>query len=270
MAMTNKLRSITKEQFSDEIRRLISSIGVSQREAYNLLREDGLDAEFRSFQNWIGAATKPGNERIAWVLDRLGHYARRAERDDPHSPSTAKTRSPGQTDISVMSFPYLEGGPGAGGAGVQWDEGERITVPTSVAAAWANGRRVDGSRAYWTRVQGSSMEPWLPDQSPIFVERSSEVVDGGRYVLWLDDVDAEIVKRIERLGGGYLRIISDNPNHATQLLRHVQDDVYEDEATQAKVRVRIRGRVLCPPDTPHAILKTVTEQMARMMGRDDR
>lgn len=212
---------------------------------------------------------RPGSKRLGLLAEALGvGTGELADRlipdDDGGSPINDQIDS-----HKMMSFPYLEGGPGAGASGVQWDEGERITVPTSVAAAWANGRRVDGSRAYWTRVQGSSMEPWLPDQSPIFVERSSEVVDGGRYVLWLDDVDAEIVKRIERLGGGYLRIISDNPNHATQLLRHVQDDVYEDEATQAKVRVRIRGRVLYPPDTPHAILKTVTEQMARMVGRSD-
>src|SRR5690625_6771485 len=80
------------------------------------------------------------------------------------------------------------------------------------------------------------MEPWLPDGSPIFVERTSEVGSGGRYVLWLDDVDAEIVKRIERFGGGYLRIISDNPAHASQTLRHIADDMFEDQATGATVR----------------------------------
>src|SRR5690625_1082208 len=176
---------------------------------------------------------------------------------------------PGGHEARVMTYPYLEGGPGAGGAGVQWDGGRRITVPTDVAASWAGGRRVEAESAYWTRVQGSSMEPWLPDGSPIFVERTSEVGSGGRYVLWLDDVDAEIVKRIERFGGGYLRIISDNPAHASQTLRHIADDMFEDQATGATVRVRIRGRVLYPADTPFAILQTVTVHVARMMDRND-
>lgn len=178
--------------------------------------------------------------------------------------------APVSNEADAMTFPYLEGGPGAGGAGVQWDGGRRITVPVDVAASWAGGRRVEAESAYWTRVQGSSMEPWLPDGSPIFVERTSEVGSGGRYVLWLDDVDAEIVKRIERFGGGYLRIISDNPAHASQTLQHIEDDVFKDTDTGAMVRLRIVGRVLYPADTPHAILRTVTEQMARMMGRDDR
>lgn len=110
------------------------------------------------------------------------------------------------------------------------------------------------------------MEPWLPDQSPIFVEVVAEVAAPGRYVLWLDDVDAEIVKRVERFGS-VLRIVSDNAAYAPITLRHVEADMYKDEETGTTVRVRVHGRVLYPPDTPYAILQTVTEQLARLKAQ---
>lgn len=127
--------------------------------------------------------------------------------------------------------------------------------------AWTQGRDVPFDKGYWTRLRGNSMEPWLPDGTPIFVELTSEIIDGGRYVIYIDDEDGEIVKRIERLSGSVLRIISDNPAHPSRTLHGIRgegsEDMYNDRDNDIRLRLRVKGRVLFPPDTSHAILRTM-------------
>ena len=174
------------------------------------------------------------------------------------SPSTGKTQA-------MLSYPFLSGGPAAGEGHAQHDEGRRITVPREVAAQWGQGRVVDSDEGYWTRVQGNSMEPWLPDQTPIFVEKADEFRDGGRYVIWLGNVEADIVKRVERVSDKSILLISDNGGVPNLRLTHVEGDIYEDVQIEEKVTLTIRGRVLFPPDTGHGITEAITKKIGTVL-----
>lgn len=178
--------------------------------------------------------------------DDAGYYMLRSISDPPPDP-----------DEEYVEHPFLEHGPGADwGGGVQWHDGSMIRVPRKLVALWTGGFVPESHQAYWSKVQGTSMEPWLPDQSPIFVIICREVQDNGRYVMYLDDVDAEVIKRVERIGGGVLLLLSDNPAHPSRPLYQLEGDMWEDRQYGIRLRLRIQGRVVFPADTPQAILST--------------
>lgn len=170
----------------------------------------------------------------------------------------------GTEGSGVFDAPWLGGYVGGGAAGEQHDEGQRVRIPAALARRMTGGELP--GEAYWSRVRGNSMEPWLPDGSPILVEVLNDITSG-RFVIYIDDEDGEIVKRIEPLGGGELLLLSDNPAHPGRHLRRIQngdEDMYEDLERGTKLRLVVRGRVLYPPDTPQAILKTIIQGMAEM------
>ncbi len=61
-------------------------------------------------------------------------------------------------------------------------------------------------------VEGDSMEPALRDGDEILVDRTPRPLRAGIHVARVDDV--LLVKRLERVGAGRLRLISDNPAYA--------------------------------------------------------
>jgi len=58
-------------------------------------------------------------------------------------------------------------------------------------------------------VDGESMEPTLRPGDLILVHRKDQLVRDGIYLVRIDD--ALLVKRLQRLPGGKLQVISDNP-----------------------------------------------------------
>lgn len=205
-------------------------------------------------KNDLTALVKQGRlKRVA-----QGKYQMDLDRRSSSREETFSTSSPHRD--KVVSYPVMEVGVGAGPASGQHPSGEYLMAPQSIVRGWTGGKLPSEKSAYWTTVRGTSMEPWLPDGSPIFVAECNEVIQGGRYVIYVDDSEAEVVKRLERIGGGILRVISDNPGHATQTLRWVEDDIYEDLDYGVKIRLRVRGVVLYPKDTGFAITKMIADR----------
>ena len=162
----------------------------------------------------------------------------------------------------IVSYPVMRHGPGAATPKTILDEEGSIQLPHSFLLRWIG--RVP-KEAYWTFVQGESMEPWLPDGSPILVEKCREVNGGGRYVLWLDDEKGKVVKRVERRGGGILHLISDNPAHLSIEVEHLEGTMFKDRETGRSMDIYVQGRIVYPPDTPQAILRMFAQQMAEVM-----
>ena len=158
----------------------------------------------------------------------------------------------------VSEFPVVEYSSSASPS----TEEPPIRLPDSFLMRWI-GRIPE--KAYWTFVHGENMEPWLPDGSPVLVEVCSEVAGGGRYILFLDDQRNQMVKRIERLGGDVFLLISDNPAHSTREVKHVEGDTYQDVASDHQMHIHVQGRIVYPPDTPQAILRTFAQQMAEVL-----
>jgi phage repressor protein C with HTH and peptisase S24 domain/transcriptional regulator with XRE-family HTH domain len=104
--------------------------------------------------------------------------------------------------------------------------------PQAFRADWIRKKRLKPSKLASMSADGDSMEDRIHDQDALVVDTSQvEVVDGKVYALWYDG--GERVKRLFRLPGGGLRIVSDNPKHPT----------IELDATH-RGEVRIIGRVV--------------------------
>lgn len=143
----------------------------------------------------------------------------------------------------------------------------RLRMPSEVVRAQL-GRLPDPGEVYLSYVVGDSMEPWLQEGWPVWIERTGEVRDTGRYALCLDG-DGEVIRRVARLGAGRLRVSADNgaSGWPVTVYRHTGEaDVWTDEHGGGTVRLEVRGRVLYPRDTPQAMLRTVTDQFAAALG----
>jgi phage repressor protein C with HTH and peptisase S24 domain len=82
--------------------------------------------------------------------------------------------------------------------------------PQAFRSEWIRLMRLKPAKLAAMRAAGESMEPTIHDGDSLLVDTSQiEVVDGKVYALWYDG--GERVKRLFRLPGGVLRIVSDNP-----------------------------------------------------------
>lgn len=80
-------------------------------------------------------------------------------------------------------------------------------------------------------VSGDSAEPTMSDGDYVMVDLSAkELRNGGMYVIGIDD--DVVVKRVERLVDGSVRLRSDNPNYSPQVV-----------STSDVDRLRVIGRV---------------------------
>lgn len=200
-------------------------------------------------------------------LDALESRLRSGEVTDEPSEGENETSSPSDDPHSYLEHPIADGYVSASGSGggVQYESGQTFRTPLTVHHAITGGRTIPSDRAWWTRVRGTSMEPWLQNGSFIFCEVVERATTPGRYVVHLDDDDAEIVKRIEVLGGGGLILISDNNAHPRRQLRQVEDsddpNLYYDETYGVTLRLSVRGFVLYPEDTGQSIVSLVSQTL---------
>jgi hypothetical protein len=164
----------------------------------------------------------------------------------------------------TVEYSFLTGGGlGAGDESLPADRGEKMKVSEQLLLAEL-GRVPPPSKAYWTRVNGESMEPYLQDGSPILVERTENGVEAaGRYALLIDDVGG-VVKRCERVGSETLRVASDNPSFPTRVYTHQGNEHYKDREDNV-LRIRVQGRVVYPRDTPHAMQEKAIHDIARAL-----
>jgi phage repressor protein C with HTH and peptisase S24 domain/DNA-binding XRE family transcriptional regulator len=90
--------------------------------------------------------------------------------------------------------------------------------PQAFRANWVREMRLKPNKLAAMTADGPSMEPTIFDGDSLLVDTSqTEVRDGRVYALWYDG--GERVKRLFRMPGGGLRIVSDNPAHPTIELR---------------------------------------------------
>jgi len=111
------------------------------------------------------------------------------------------------------------------------------------------------------------MLPYLHPGEPIWIEEIDRFEDGGRYAVWIDDADEDVIKRVERIGGRLIRLSSDNNAYEVRLLEHVEDDVYRDAKYNFSVQLRIRGRVIYPPDMARAVMGQVLDFASALLSR---
>lgn len=86
--------------------------------------------------------------------------------------------------------------------------------PQAFRSEWIRLMKLKPARLAAMRAAGDSMEPTIHDGDSLLIDTSqTNVSDGKVYALWYDG--GERVKRLFRLPGGGLRIVSDNRDHPT-------------------------------------------------------
>lgn len=180
----------------------------------------------------------------------------------PYDPSPEQGE-PGEDTIPVRLYRNGHGaGPPRSGDG----DGVIVHVPREIARGQLGYEPEPGPDApYLSYVVGESMEPWLPDGSPVWIEPGRDVRDGGRYAFSLDG-DGEIIRRVERLSRRRWRLKPDNGAFSSALFVHTgEGDEWRDETNGGTVTLLVRGRVVYPRDTARAILEEVIAATGRVL-----
>ena len=114
---------------------------------------------------------------------------------------------------------------------------------------------------------GDSMAPFIPDGHPFFFVRETGFVHGARYALWLGTTQADVIKRVEVLGGGVVALKSDNPAVGTlHLTAGEEPSTWLDEEGR-DYELEIRGRVVWPLDTPQAVVGQIADRLTELAHR---
>lgn len=129
-------------------------------------------------------------------------------------------------------------------------------------------RQMTGGRlplnGFLTYAVGDSMAPYLPDGCPVFVEVTNQIIEGGRYAIWLGDVKQDVIKRIQLAGDGGIVLISDNRLFEPMRLSPTgEDDVWK-TSDGKKIRFVVRGKILWPSDTGAAVFSQFAD-LIRML-----
>lgn len=105
-----------------------------------------------------------------------------------------------------------------------WNDAERVSKLLAFRRDWlrAATRATTGELAL-LYIDGDSMEPTLRDSDVVMIDRSQVEVRADSIFVLQDD-GALLVKRLQRLTGGRLRIASDNPRYASQEIEPAQLD----------------------------------------------
>ena len=151
----------------------------------------------------------------------------------------------------------------------------------------------DPDEAFFFRIEGDSMQPWLSEGEYVLALRTDRVTAPGRYVTWWGESEAQICVHLSPLGksaeedaeedrspaddapaeetpaeeeGGSVVQLKKYGSQETLRLCHLSGSTYE-TGEGTRVRMQIRGRVVWPPSTPQDLMETVTDQMAKVLER---
>jgi len=126
-----------------------------------------------------------------------------------------------------------------------------LRLPEEVVTSIVGGVLPPGS--FLTIASGNSGEPFIPDGQAVLVVPTSEFIEGARYAIRFAGTAADVIKRVELRGGGFIALRSDNPAVGDRVIRSTDvDGVFQDESG-LELRLEIRGRVIWPSDTPAAV-----------------
>lgn len=146
----------------------------------------------------------------------------------------------------------------------------------------------DPDEAFFFRIEGDSMQPWLSEGEYVLALRTDRVTAPGRYVTWWGESEAQICVHLsplgksaeedaeedgspaddapaEEKGGSVVQLKKYGPQETLRLC-HLSGSTYE-TGEGTRVRMQIRGRVVWPPSTPQDLMETVTDQMAKVLER---
>jgi phage repressor protein C with HTH and peptisase S24 domain len=223
-------------------------------------------------KRWQAAENEPYNKYLEMLSDAFDvrqHWLKTGE-GEMLAPAAgdgareARTERPAQTKTGAgadaLAYQLVEAG-----AGPPRDNGSEVMLPASPEQIRsAVGYVPAPEHAFWCRIAGDSMAPWLSNGEIVLAQECQSVEVAGRYVYWLDDHEGHQVKHFEPLGEGDLRITQYGPTPRTEEYEHEEGNCWRDSDGRAW-RFRICGRVIYPADTGRSLLETTTRQLKDML-----
>ena len=239
---------------------------LTQEEARLYLNDAGIEISAKSFTNWETGKHKPRGKKAQRIIDLLESYPQHSG-DGAREPTAGyETETPaptGQAEASDETVSYALVEAGAGPSRDASSDGPQLPAsPEQIRSAV--GYVPAPEHAFWCRIAGDSMAPWLSNGEIVLAQECQSVEVAGRYVYWLDDHEGHQVKHFEPLGEGDLRITQYGPTPRTEEYEHEEGNCWRDSDGRAW-RFRICGRVIYPADTGRSLLETTTRQLKDML-----
>lgn len=172
--------------------------------------------------------------------------------------------------LSGEAFVVYDRVPHGHGAGDGRDneaaEPDTVTLPASYVRRLF-GRVPRRGEVYLSRVYGDSMEPWLAQDEDVWIEVCQGFESGdGRYALRYDGSGEEVIKRVQVLGRGRIRVKSDNKRYDPLDYELVEGETYREMQTGATHEIHVQGRVIRPTDRPVATHYELVASLREIMG----
>lgn len=173
----------------------------------------------------------------------------------------------------VSEWPISHGGGGSGPA----DSSDVLRVDDRLIRSYV-GYIPDQDEAFFFRIKGDSMQPWLSEGDFVFALHAEEVTAPSRYVIKWGEHESQICVHLsplqEDIGGGEnsekiegegIQLTEYGPRR-TKSLRHISGDLYETRDGD-QVRMQIHGRVVWPSSDPQNMIETITDQIGKVVGK---
>ena len=85
--------------------------------------------------------------------------------------------------------------------------------------------RRDTSETFWLRVKGDSMTPFFFENDLVLIHKQPDA-DSGDYVIALVDEEEGTLKKLQKLDGGGIALLSNNPAYEPRIFVFVRKTVY--------------------------------------------
>lgn len=129
----------------------------------------------------------------------------------------------GDPQIGYVAVDVLPTYAGMGGGGTGDGDPERALVPRYLIEQVFRGQPSD---FVLIRVRGNSMEPTFHHDDELLVDkRDRSPTQAGPFALWSAEWGEYLVKNVERLPGGKVRLFSSNPDYTATEVHHEETTI---------------------------------------------
>jgi len=173
------------------------------------LKQRDLAAAIGIEENKISKARKGGRLLKASEVIKAKDWLSIVETEGDYQPDAEQPMADPQ--ISYVEVPVLPTFAGMGGGGTGDADRETALVPRALVEDILQGKPAD---FLLINVRGDSMEGDFRHGDQLLVDmRDRSPTQPGPFALWFDD--EYVVKNVERVPGGQVRIFSSNPKYST-------------------------------------------------------
>lgn len=167
----------------------------------------------------VSTLTRPLNHEVSFTLSKPTLNKLKARFPDfPGWKNEDADQPDGDPDIAYVSVEVLPTYAGMGGGGTGEGEPEMALVPRYLVEQVFRGKPSD---FVLIRVRGNSMEPTFHHDDELLVDkRDTSPTQPGPFAIWDAEWGEYLVKNVERLQGGTVRLFPSNTEFSAVEVKH--------------------------------------------------